>query len=486
MYVMAILSPAEATAQEFNAVWMSRPVSQTTSVVVPSAQWTPMLRVKKEQVEQLNSYQYRSGDRWVTLSREDAALVPNLSAAQMSAVMRIPKRNAVMLFGRYVPQSAEMVINAIKIEESRDGYMNVYQTYFTPYHGEHWSLSRAFLTDAESADVSRAGRNPFESFKAPDRKDPRFINIGFDGASVALGLAQKYFRTPYSVMSVQNLRMAQSVTKSGSFLRKKTTIKVDGYAQPSWFIGLPSTVQTWGTAAAICVVPTGTTTNPHTGVGQGPSCPDQKLVAFSGVTFDEWKGKMMPDAEEHIYHWEQTKSGFTVLFFMILVMVAAFFVGPAIFAAMSSGGAVGAGAAATITGAEAAAWAGAAYAGGSLATSSGPSSLTTTKDGIFGGIGDGKLSAGDPGSDQAREATAVLLKRHIKSGFDPNGVCGDNSTLCSTQTGMSDITPDPSKVVFGKDQQTLREQERYCKMIGLTGTDLQNCIVPVNAPVDVP
>lgn len=487
MYVMALLTPGLATAQEFKAVWMSRPVSDTSSVIVPSAQWQPMLRVKKEKVEQINSYEYRSGDRWVTLSREDAALVPNLSASQMSTIMRIPRRSAVLLFGRYVPQSAEMVINAIKVEESRDGYMNVYQTYFTPYHGEHWALNRAFLTDAESSDVRRAGRNPFESFKAASRADPRFVNIGYDGASVAMGLAQKYFRTPYSIMSVQNLRMAQSVTKSGSFLRKKTTIKVDGYAQPSWFVGLPSTMQTWGTSAAICVVATGTTTNPQTGVNQGPSCPDGKLVAFSGVTFDEWKGKMMPAAEEHIYHWEQTKSGFTVMFFTMIVMVTAFFAGPAIFSAMSGGGTIGAGAAAgTLSGSEAAIAAGIAYSGGSLLTSSGPSSLTSTKAGIFGGIGDGKLAAGDPGSEQARDALKVLQKRHIQTEFDAQGQCDENGTLCSTQVGMASVTPNPSAVVFGADQQTLRSQQRYCRLLGLKGAELQNCIVPKSAPIDVP
>lgn len=484
MMVTSLLTPGLATAEEFRALWMSRPVSQTTSVVVPSEQWTPMLRVKKTNIDQLSSYEYRSGERWLTLSREEAALVPNLKAAEMSTIMRIPRKNVVMIFGRYVPQSAELVIDAIKVEESRDGYMNVYHTYFTPYHGEHWKLSRAYLTDAESADVSRAGRNPFESFKAPDRTDPRFINIGFDAASVALGLAQKRFRTPFSVLSVQNLRMNQSVTKSGSFLRKKTTIKVDGYAQPSWFIGMPSTLQTWGTSAAICVIPTAMTTDPKTGLNQGAGCSDEKLVAFAGVTFDEWKGKMMPEAEEHIYHWEQTKGGFTVLFFTILIMVAAFFVGPAAFAAASGSGFGGA----AIGGLEAALTAGAAYAGGSLVTSSGPSSMTDVKRGIFGGIGDGRLNASDPGSQQAKDATAILTKRHIDVGFTLNSTCSDDGALCSTQKGMNNITPNPNQVVFTGDQKMLRQQALYCsRVLGVTsGDEFNACVVPSRPPVDIP
>jgi hypothetical protein len=66
-----------------------------------------------------------------------------------------------MVFARYVPQQSELVINAVKIEEGRDGF-EPYQTY-SPYHGERWAYSRAFLTDAEMADTSRSGRNPSAS-----------------------------------------------------------------------------------------------------------------------------------------------------------------------------------------------------------------------------------------------------------------------------------------------------------------------------------
>jgi hypothetical protein len=35
-----------------------------------------MVRVKKAKVDQLYSYEYRSGERWLTLNREDAATIP--------------------------------------------------------------------------------------------------------------------------------------------------------------------------------------------------------------------------------------------------------------------------------------------------------------------------------------------------------------------------------------------------------------------------
>jgi hypothetical protein len=60
------------------------------------------------------------------------------------------------------------------------------------------------------------------------------------------------------------------------------------------------------------------------------NCPDDKLIAFAGVSFDQWNGGTMPSDPEHIYHWQQTKSGFTVMFFTLLVMAAAFVVGPEI------------------------------------------------------------------------------------------------------------------------------------------------------------
>ena len=493
MLITSTTLPHAAAAQEFKALWLNAPVSTASSVQVPAEKWTAMVRVKRTQVDQVYSYEYQNNERWQTLSREDAALVPGLTARQMSTLMEIPRRNAVMVFGRYSPQQSELVINAIKVENGTDGYVYVYQTYFSPYHGEHWAAARNYLTQTEMLDTSRPGRNPFEAFKAADRNDPRFRGIGWDGAMVAVGLAQKYFGAPYSAISVQNLRMTQKKETSGSFLRKKTTIKVDGYAVPTWFIGLPTTVQTWGTVAAICVVPTATGTDPDSGRPIGASCPDDRLVAFSGVSFDEWKGNTFPMQEEHIYHWEKTSSGFTVLAFTLIVMAAAFFVGPELYAYVTAeGGAAAAGAvelapAVAITSGEAAVYSGIAYAGGSLATSGGGASLTSQKDGIFGSIGDGIRDPNDPSSPQQKEAAVELVKRHIR--FDPTNElsCADQSKLCSTTGGLSSVTPDATAIQLGKDQKSLRERDRYCRMVKkLKGDDLVNCIVPRKMLVDVP
>lgn len=488
MLVTNLANPGLASAQQFDALWMKRSVSDHVQLVVPSAQWRLMMRVKKSQVDQLSSYEYRAGERWMTLQREEVATIPGLTSDKISSVMRLPRRDATMVFARYVPQQAQLVIDAIKVEEERGGWMAVYHTYFSPYHGEHWAFSRAFLTDAEArADLNRAGRNPFEAFKPSDRTDPTFVNIGWDGAMVAVGLAMKYFHTAYSVMSVQNLRMAQSVTSHGSFLHKTTTIKVDGYADPVWFIGLPSTMQSWGTTAAICVVPAATQTDPNTGRLTGTGCPDPKLVATAGVSFDQWTGGTMPMAEEHIFHWEKSQSGFTVAFFTLAVMAAAFFVGPELYAAATNAGAglteVGA-----ISGTQAALAAGGAYAGGSLLLTSGPTSISDVQSGVFGSIGDGTRAVTDPGSQQVRDATAILVQRHLDTSFDPNGSCSDQGTLCSTQAGMANITPDPSKVVFRGDQEALRARARYCSQVlhQKDGDAFNACVASRTAPIDVP
>jgi hypothetical protein len=302
------------------------------------------------------------------------------------------------------------------------------------------------------ADVSRSGRNPFASFMSGDRNNPKFQHwMGRRNGGGWFGNA--LLRTPYSVMSVQNLRMTQSVTSSGSFLHKKTTIKVDGYADPTWFIGLPTTMQTWGTTAAICVVPTGTTLDPNSGKNVAGNCPDNKLIAFAGVSFDQWSGGTMPSEPEHIYHWQQTKSGFTVLFFTLLVMAAAFVVGPEIYAALATegGATVAAGALATpvgISSSAASIYSGLAYAGGTLVTTSGPASLTTTKSGVFGSVGDGTRGTTDAGSQQVKDATAILVRRQIEANFDSQASCSDSGSLCSTQAAITAATPDASKVVF--------------------------------------
>lgn len=476
--------PAHATAADlFKARWVKRPISNFTSVTAPAELWSPVVRAKKSASSESFSVEYMDGERWITAGREEVALIPGMTSAQLSSLITAPPRGVAFIFARYVPKDARLTINAIKVEEGTDGYITVYQTYFSPYHGEHWAASRAFLTEVERRELNRAGRNPFTNFLPAEKDDPSFRNIGWDAAMVSIGLAMQYHRAAFSILNVENLRLASGSRKSGGFLKKKVTVYVDGYAVPSWFIGLPSTVQTWGTSAAICVVKTTPQVDPHTGqpmrdpaTGK-PSrgdCPDPALVAYSGVSFDEWKGGSFPIDEEHIYHWEKTNSGFTVIFFTILVMVAAFFVGPEIYAALQSGGAIGG----TITGGQAALAAGVAYAGGTLLTTSGPASLTSIKQGVFGTVGDGTYQSAAGGSDQEREATRILVERHVEAPLD--------NLLQSPKAGLTAAMPDPSKAVFGSGQKRLRDQDRYCKQKGLRGDALRQCIVPPQPPIEIP
>lgn len=483
MLLTSITAPTTSYAQEFRALWLKRPVSTAVSVMAPAEKWRTIARVRASTNERF-SVEYMAGPRWITLGREAAALVPGLTSAQMSDLMQIPRRDSTFVFARYVPQQSRLVINAIRVEQ-RGAYLYLEHAYFSPYHGEHWAASRAFLTENERRDTSRAGRNPFAAFMHTSRADPTFHNVGWDAALVATGKAMKHFGAAYSVVSVQNLKMTQSQETSGGLLTKKTTIKVEGYAVPTWFVGLPTTVQTWGHSAAICVVPTVDAYHPDTGELMSNGCPDPALVAYSGVSFDQAKGTLFPSGEEHIYHWEKTEGGFTVLFFTAVIMAAAFFAGPQLFAMVTDvglGTTIGG-----LSGVEAAAIAGTAYAGGSIITTSGPASLTDVKEGVFGSIGSGVRLADEQSSQQQKNASQILVERHLKE--ELTSVCGATGLLCNTKSVANSVTPQLNTVQFGGHQQGVRTRLSYCmQTLGLPATSeaVQKCLVPPNPPIEVP
>jgi hypothetical protein len=78
------------------------------------------------------------------------------------------------------------------------------------------------------------------------------------------------------------------------------------------------------------------------------------------------------------------------------------------------------------------------------------------------------------------------VKRQINADFDAQATCSDTGSLCSTQAAITAATPDPSKVVFKGDQQTLRQQEKYCKGLGLRFQALRDCILKSAPAVVVP
>lgn len=229
-------------------------------------------------------------------------------------------------------------------------------------------------------------------------------------------------------------------------------------------------------------------TDPNTGKPAGAGCPDPDLVALAGVSFDEINGGAMPSRDEHIYHWQTTQGGFTVLFFTAVIMAAAFFVGPEVYAAIAEGGYASVG----ISGAEAASYVGSAYAGGTLLTTGRPASLTDVKNGVFGAVGDGTRGVANASSQLQKEAGEVLAKRHVRSTYTLGRSCDSNEALCTTQEGLNASTPDPghlSEFEGASEQKSLRAMLRYCMQLlklPATAPSVQACAVPPNPPVALP
>ncbi len=323
--LMTAIVPGGAYAEPWQFMprsWQTVRVSLFSEVAFPLDNWREVAYLAPSR-DRPEAFDLRmiDGEKWITLGREEVGML-GLSSDQISDLGRRFQGAAPIVFARYSPENAQLRVNVVKMERGVDGAVRVFIADFTPHHGERWRwMNRHYLTASEELDASRPGRNPFLAFLAspqpedystrycqdPDFRssplctDPIFYRISWAGAQVAVGHAMRHYKAPIAFIAVPENRFTQRVTRSGGALRKKVKYEIDGYSKPRWYVALPKELQPRGTHAQICVLP------------GASSCPDPRLVATSGVLVEEWKGGTMPANEDHIYHWEQTKKGWTVL-----------------------------------------------------------------------------------------------------------------------------------------------------------------------------
>jgi hypothetical protein len=225
------------------------------------------------------------------LEYQRSALMLGLAPEEVARRVEQLPGNVSMVFGRYDPANTTLRIDVFKVERAgqRTG---LYQTQFTPAHGDHWALSGAYLTDMEKLAGDRVGPNPFERF---DNGTSNFVNITIDGVQVALGHAMRLFEAPVGVLAVADYRAEQSQAQVGELLRKLVVVSSDGYIKPRWYIAAPAVMQGQGTSAAICA----TVADP---------CPVSK-IAPALVMFQEWRGGTMPGGETLALSWSETAAG---------------------------------------------------------------------------------------------------------------------------------------------------------------------------------
>jgi hypothetical protein len=370
-------------------------------------------------------------DKWMRYGREDIGMAGIPANLISDRINQFPK-TAAYVFANYSPDTAQLIIEVQKIEKNPNGTLAVYRADFTPWHGEFNKWKRDYLTPSEELNPAKMGYNPFEKFKgknadgSDNKQDHVFHNISWEAAGVAIGEAMKRYDAHVGWIASDKTRFTQRTKKSGGAFKKKVTVYIDGWAKPQWFVAMPLGHQPQGGVSAICVTSVGATNT----YGATASCDAKEHVALSGVSIQAWEGGNMPETEEKVYAFKQSKSGFTVLAFTILTFAVTW----GMAAALS--GVIGAGLGSGLSAVTTASIGAGIYAGVAMLSGAG---LTTAQSNWAGETGDGVLKVNTSGMDRHQQGLIqgvrnLQIKSRVGTGLAGgktlySGNCPENYTV---------------------------------------------------------
>jgi len=359
------------------------------------------------------------------LENNRAAVATGLSAANVAHLIQLLPSNVPLVLGRYAPTTGDFVVDIYKVDRTVTT-TGVYHAGFTPAQGALWAQAGTYQDPALKQTGATTGANPFAAFVSASNPQV-FSSITLDAAQVIVGHAMRYVGSPFGVLIVANPRTTQSTHTSGGIFRKTTTVTVKGYLEPHWYIAAPPQFQPQGTSAAICVDPR---------VANPVNCP-WYMIAPAMVTFQEWQGGAMPELEDLVTTWSESKSGFTFVFFVVVAFAVSFSASAILYSAL--------GPTASSAGAEASQAAGsytAALQG--FGIPAGASASPTV------GVGGGSLYAGL--SELVNGGSLTDVQRGY-SGAVGNGIFTPSADQTSTQFGQ-EFTADTETQVINLDPLT--------------------------------
>jgi len=471
MTLLAPMREVQAAGGQFQPRWTSWPVSAATTVRYPLDNWSLLGEIAGRGSGGFD-LRMLQGERWITAGREEVGQL-GLSSDVVSKLMTAFPGHAAMVFATYSPENAQLRIRVVKAERHADGRIRSFLGDFTPHHGERWAAQRHYLSVSEATDTTRAGRNPFASFRPADSTDPVFYNIGWSAAQVAVGHAMRLYNASSAFIALTDTRWNQSVRRSGNVFRQTVETTTEAWVRPIWFVALPLDHQPYGIQTAICVLPGST------------ACPSLELLAHSGVSVSRWAGGNMPSPEDLLYSWTDSRSGFTVFAFALVTAALVWAAAAAITASAGANALAGQ----LGTGLLSPGWVGL-YAGGSYAVGStvagGGGPLTSAQQGYLGATGSGFLETPSSPSPHAAALSTRIANRHVH-GAMINGLEGTTQLYrgsCDERESVQrcrDRGLDPGKLprtdsfITQNNVARIRERHTSCLAQGLRGAALQRC-----------
>lgn len=476
----ATFTPANVAMAEtgtFSPVWRTSYVDGFTAVTWPDENWTDIATATYSKTDGTSALTVKPGEQWI-LNGDTNAGILGLNSYQAGNFIQYNADRPPIIFARYFTEEAQLRVAVIRVHRAGN-VIHVQKADWTPWDGLLYSRDRYFLTANEKANLYTVGNNPFSSYSNGDKTDPVFYNISWVAAQVAVGQAMQHYQAAIGFIAVPSIRLNQTESTSGGWLKKTTTITTKGYAKPLWYVALPPSAQPYGTVAQICAI----------SYGDGSSCDDAAHVVSSGVSIEEWTGGKMPATEDTMFTDSESHSSWSVLAFALLTIAFVAVGGAALSVALSTAASVG-GTVATVGSISAAQIAGTAVAAGAAYTAASElangGSLVSAQSGYLGSTGNGVASATASGSTyetQLRtDTTAAVITDPLTSSLTAisqqyDGSCGESGSYegCVSEGSDPGMVP---RIDNQENENTVpNTAARYnlCKSAGYTDQNLDRC-----------
>jgi hypothetical protein len=274
----------------------------TGPYTVQTLNWENLGALPVDQSSSKNDSDNGSGS-YALISASTAAEALGIQSDQIAKIINTFPANLPIVFGRYTPGKNVLRIDVFTTRKA-DGKTMALHAQFGPAQGSRWAAARTYQDPTIKSSIYEPGPNPFARF---DQGDGLFHNITQSAAYAAMGHAMRLVGSSIGLLAVAKYRLEKHVDSSGGLFVKKTTLKINGYTKPQWFIAGPKSLIPNGITGAVCAVDT-------------MPCPVY-AIAPALVNFQHWQGGDMLDNEDLLYHHEESHSGLTVFTMMLIIFV---------------------------------------------------------------------------------------------------------------------------------------------------------------------
>ncbi len=234
---------------------------------------------------------------WVTRGRQEVGMLGLDSTMTSDAIPRL-RRPITLIVGRYSPQTAQLRVQALRLERRPDGAAYVSLADFTPWHGEYLRAYGRYRTLAEQTSGA-PGYNPFNAHRG-DAQDPIFHRMTFAAAQVAMGLAMRTHDSVFGWLAVSDYQFKTMSTTVGGLFFRTVTWTIDGFVKPQWYLLSSRELAASNAISAVICADPGQVVISDPGPPAVTDCDESAHRVSSGVWATVWTGGKLPSSPQRL------------------------------------------------------------------------------------------------------------------------------------------------------------------------------------------